>query len=289
MIEQIEDFKIPSDKAADIRELFIRRLICSCIENGIDVSTKKFCLDKIEKHGLDIRIITFNYTDTIEQLLNCNIEDTKVVISNVGHRRYTINAKLSEIAFVHGKLGKKPMYGRIDGENSFRRLVFGVENEHQIYDEKARTNVECLARLGKYTYKAYFQDVERRLGEAKKWISASNVIVTFGHSFGETDLHWWQEIYNCLLQKQCYLVGLEYYDKKEARKFNGDAILYKQRFLRRIFRSLTEDQVRNSQLADIAQKVHCVPPMDIEEPDGNIVYCDYLNLKYIGQLCLQNL
>lgn len=280
MTGEMSKFHVPVDQRQPIRELFAKRLICGCLEGGIDVGSQDLCLRTAEEKGVEMRIISFNYTNTIEQIIGDDMMPLDLVISDYGRREYRVGVRFSKVAFVHGKL---------NNERKYRRLVFGVDNEKQIEDPKVCEYDECLARMRKSSYKAFFRDPDRKLNTAMDWLRTSDVIVLFGHSLGITDLHWWQTIYDCVRTKRCYLVQFNHYSENDAKMYNDDEIVYKQAFLRKMFGGLGQEKVNSAFKDKFVKKIHIVPPAKVKSPNGQSLLGDYLNLNYVGQLCVQHL
>jgi hypothetical protein len=147
----------------------------------------------------DIKLITFNYTRSIEKLLGIE-ESLDGVNPNVQIeiRPNRCRTNLSAIEHIHGFTQK--------------RMILGVDNISQIINDDFRTNIDILERYVKTdcnnTYK---------LGHDKKcqqWIKDASLICLFGLSFGYTDKKWWNLVGNAL-QKDRKVIIFEHVRENE--------------------------------------------------------------------------
>ena len=118
----------------------------------------------------NINVITFNYTDTLEKLLD--------VDSNNFPKDLPHNSKLIDICHVHGRLGET--------------IIFGVDNVEQIKNPMFRANEYvnyCLVK--KATNMAINS---QNFSICENLIKEANLIILFGVSLGNTDLRWWRLI-----------------------------------------------------------------------------------------------
>lgn len=117
-----------------------------------------------------ISVMTFNYTNTLEKLLDIGSID-KVSDSH---------AKLEQIIHVHGTL---------DDDNA---IIMGVDNELQIANEFFRPNDNIKDFLVKNQSNLSMKYNRSKLCE--DLIQKANVIILYGVSLGETDRRWWKMI-----------------------------------------------------------------------------------------------
>lgn len=137
-----------------------------------------------------ITIINFNYTSTIERLLD--IKDPKVAVgkNSVGHGVY-----FSGIIHVHRSLK--------DGD-----IILGVNDVNQITNQSYKENTDILDCLVKPQANENQEDgINDRV---KNVIASSDMIVIFGSSMGETDNMWWTEIGKRLLNSKTLLLYFMY-------------------------------------------------------------------------------
>jgi hypothetical protein len=135
-----------------------------------------FMLD--QKHNdWDVKIITFNYTQSIEKLLNMNI-GKNIQIGETPKARH--NIILSAIEHIHGFTKS--------------RLVLGVNDISQIANNMLRTDPDVISRYIKINRnnKYYLKHDEK----CQQWINNANLVCLFGLSFGETDKRWWDMVSN---------------------------------------------------------------------------------------------
>jgi len=122
----------------------------------------------------DVKIITFNYTRSIERLLG-RIIDEKI---NIGSHHTSWKIKLSAIEHIHGFTDQ--------------RMILGVNDETQIANTAFHTDTDVVDRY----VKSKCNDVYG-LGHDKncqQWIKQANLICLFGLSLGDTDKRWWDAI-----------------------------------------------------------------------------------------------
>lgn len=117
----------------------------------------------IEDVDRDINFITFNYTDTLEELLNKCLRGNRVI-------------------HIHGSLNGN--------------IVLGVDNLEQLKTKYSISKRGKRAFVKTLINNEYDPDV---VEEAKELIAKSDVICIFGFSLGETDKTWVDLIANWLL------------------------------------------------------------------------------------------
>lgn len=127
--------------------------------------------------------ITFNYTNTIEKLLNFT-EET-ILVKKQGRRDLSI----SKIEHVHGFT------------NSM--FVLGVDNADQILNEDFRSE-----KLLRTIVKPLNNSRAKHLADerCKALINDANIICLYGMSIGDTDNTWWKYIGNLLHDKNKRLI-----------------------------------------------------------------------------------
>lgn len=121
----------------------------------------------------NVNIITFNYTDVLEQILH---DDIGMSIGK--HHNNNAEVVLRSIQHIHG-----------DFDSS---IILGVNDTTQISNDDFRTSEDLLDWLVKSkTQENRADGVERK---CKNLISEANLICVFGMSFGITDKLWWDSI-----------------------------------------------------------------------------------------------
>ncbi len=153
----------------------------------ISVSKYLGALDKnrynafIRTHGFsskDISVITLNYTDTLEKILNLSGGATT---KELGH-----SIILRDIIHVHGRLGGS--------------IIIGVDNEEQMKNEAFRKNDDIKDLMIKIQSNRVMK--ETRHIQCETLINEANVIVLFGVSLGDTDARWWKIIGDNLVKRK---------------------------------------------------------------------------------------
>ncbi len=135
----------------------------------------------------DLYIITFNYTETIEKLLNYKGESATAFSygSNI--------SRLIEIEHIHGYCD--PDKGR---------MALGLDNESQIHNPILSSSKSVCYRYLKPTYNSLFGEEHHR--KCLRWINVANFIVIFGMSIGISDQTWWNAIGKRLLTSDAILL-----------------------------------------------------------------------------------
>lgn len=149
----------------------------------------------------DLYIITFNYTETIEKLLNYKNEPIRAFSSGSN------NSTLIEIEHIHGFCN--PEKGR---------MALGLDNPSQICNENLSKSQRICYRFVKPT----FNDLNGEEHHLKclRWINNADFICIFGMSIGTSDQTWWHAIGKKLLTSNAILLYF-YYDGFELRNNNA--------------------------------------------------------------------
>lgn len=148
-----------------------------------------------------LRIISFNYTETIEKLLNYSGEE--ISAGNIGRS----SRKLSEIEHIHGFCD--PNKGR---------MALGLDNETQIKNSELASSNQVKARFIKPTYNSLYGEEHHK--KCLRWINNASFICIFGMSMGISDESWWHAIGN-RLETSDVRVLFFYYGGFELRNNNG--------------------------------------------------------------------
>ncbi|MCD7968789.1 MAG: bacteriophage abortive infection AbiH family protein [Alistipes sp.] len=131
--------------------------------------------DNWSNHNWDIKIITFNYTKSLEKLLAYENKALKIGTHGNNPSR-AIN--VSEIEHIHGFPNN--------------RMVLGVNDFTQIGNEKHQE-----VRIIRNKYIKPHCNSTYRLGHETKcvqWIGQADLFCVFGLSFGNTDKYWWEAV-----------------------------------------------------------------------------------------------
>lgn len=177
----------------------------------------------------NVNIITFNYTDVLEQILHDDIG------KSIGkHHNNNAEVVLRSIQHIHG-----------DFDSS---IILGVNDTTQISNDDFRTNEDLLDWLVKSkTQENRADGVERK---CKNLISEANLICVFGMSFGITDKLWWDSIISRLNFSPNTKVII--YEYAHGVSFNNNRIAEKGRYIRGAKRKLL-----SSSYQSLEDKVIC--------------------------------
>ena len=142
--------------------------------------------DRWGSNSWNINIITFNYTKSIEKLLDYNGRRISLGMSSE-------NNYLNEINHIHGYVDDK--------------MVMGVNDVSQVSNIKFHKNQDIKDALIKVdSNKACGHEIDSR---CEQLIKSSNLICIFGSSLGETDKKWWNLVGNQLIRNDCQLIIFE--------------------------------------------------------------------------------
>ncbi len=143
----------------------------------------------------NINLITFNYTQTIEKILE--YKGTAINLGN--HSNNPII--LQKIEHIHGYLNE--------------RMVMGVNDISQISNQYFQTSQNVLVDL----VKSNCNQAQKHMIDvwSKDLISKANLICIFGSSIGDTDKMWW-ELVGEQLKRDCFLLIFEKGDIIHSRR-----------------------------------------------------------------------
>ena len=149
----------------------------------------------------NLYIISFNYTETIERLLN--YENTPILYTK--YRGY--EHILKEIEHIHGFCN--PQKGR---------MALGLDNENQIHNPILAKSRIVSNRFIKPTYNSLY-GVDHH-SKCLNWIKGASFICIFGMSIGVSDQTWWHAIGTKLKNSNSVLLYF-YYDGFELNNNNA--------------------------------------------------------------------
>lgn len=145
-----------------------------------DINNKRNNIWNRSKNTIDF--ITFNYTKTIEHLLDKN------------HQQFS-GYNINEPVHVHGYYDN--------------RMILGVNDVSQINNEELKKNAYALDTLVKsrcnHVYGVGHTDKTTML------ITNAQLLCTFGLSFGDTDKIWWQQICQQFIHRNDLMVIIFWY------------------------------------------------------------------------------
>lgn len=163
-----EDIKYTTDDES-IRTRFISDLLnYDKYLNTDDLEQYRSKISKGSDTNIEINIITFNYTHSIESILGnslpINVNDTTVI---------------SHIEHVHGELNDIILFG-VDNTSQIHNA--SLQNDLDVADLICKPNINVSAERGSTVRMC--EDI----------IYKTDVFVLFGLSCGDTDANWWQLI-----------------------------------------------------------------------------------------------
>ena len=139
---------------------------------------------KWANHQWDVDLVTFNYTNTLEKLLDNSIQNVQI---GVHHKQVTI--KLRELIHIHGYID--------------REMVLGVNDKEQIDNTGFKDNLDVIETIVKPNCNiANKNGIDKKLTNK---IKRANLICIFGCSLGKTDAKWW-ELIGERLKEDCLLL-----------------------------------------------------------------------------------
>jgi hypothetical protein len=176
----------------------------------IEVEEINNYMSKWERNNWDIKIITFNYTKSIEKLSDytdrtvrvgtrlikgSNLQNNGIQSVNLPSKEVYVN--LSAIEHIHGFTNE--------------RMILGVNDTSQIANEKLQKEAAVIKRYIKSVCNSTYRS--RHEEKCQQWIAEANLICLFGLSFGDTDKKWWEMVGN-VLEKDCKIILFKYSEKK---------------------------------------------------------------------------
>lgn len=155
------------------------------------------CRIATRSNAWDVKIITFNYTNSIEKLLGFpNYIDEK------WKKSHAQSISSIEIEHIHGFIES--------------RLILGVNDTSQISNDIFHKDTKIADRYIKSECnKVYGLEHDEK---CQKWLESADLICLFGLSIGDTDKKWW-EILGEKIKEKCKLIMFEY---NPTKKFNGN-------------------------------------------------------------------
>ncbi|MGN0666786.1 MAG: AbiH family protein [Huintestinicola sp.] len=131
-----------------------------------------------EREAFNYNLISFNYTDTLEKLLNSKFKSEFPTTVNIGNSSYS--RKINSVLYLHGSL--KEGY-----------IIIGIDSFQQFKNETMQSN----NKLGRHCIKSII-NAQNGYGDKEEkfnsMIASSNLICAYGIAFGETDRSRWNAI-----------------------------------------------------------------------------------------------
>ncbi len=165
----------------------------------------------------EFRVITFNYTQTLNKILHYS-KEKKICLKN--------NSFLVDVQHIHG-IVPKPIGDCV---------IFGVSDKEQIENPAFREDEAVQKQIIKTRWNEIICDNRRdetnfRVNLFHKYIEDADIICTYGISFGETDRNWWNEICDKLLKDKETYLQIYAYNRDGGNQFADFAEKVKNGFL----------------------------------------------------------
>lgn len=190
---QIQDDIQISDDFSDILFTTMDKFFYKVLEQEYDEI--KFMLSENTNSHFNYRFISFNYTNSLEIILqNCK-KTAKNNSFNSSNLQQILN---KEVINVHGVID--------------RFLTLGLNDETQLASDFF--DKDDLIDLLKPDSLANSREYRRR--NAENTIENSDIIVIFGMSMGSTDKHWWEKIADVLLKAKNKKLIIHLYEKEPS-------------------------------------------------------------------------
>ena len=260
-----ELFSIPESDRQKTAETFIKRILS--IHEYMSDQCRQYYLDSMRNQPIDLNFITFNYTNTLEQLLDFNSnKQNKFDVKLSGDMSLKVTVK--DVCHVHGTLDDA--------------YVFGIDNPSQIDDSDVRRYCERNGGMLKARADEKLGLLNRKRGV--DIINQSDRIVTYGLSFGISDTSWWQVLFNAIFPNRKQLVVCPFrtdLPERPSAKKRGD--VYREE-KRKVFNSLI---VANQKLALTIEEINpptimSLRPSKVLDGLGKVHPCDYFCLSEIA-------
>lgn len=182
----------------------------------------------------EINFITFNYTHSLESLLNYS----NVPITIDGRKNNLLGVTINHILHIHG--------------TPSNRFVMGVDNAEQIENKQFRSHglLRTVVKPLNNSDGKELIDVQ-----CKSQIDKADIICIFGMSLGETDMTWWQYIGKSILNRQIRLL-LFWKDNYQISNRFQDELADKHDEIRDLFLSRTD--LNEEQKKSISSRIYVV-------------------------------
>lgn len=271
---EAERFSIPDGDGAKLAEELFSRMIR--LDRYLSFGHKKRFVQMIDQGPHKLSFIVFNYTDFIERFcmqLPVNGEDGMRKIVLKGDKEIEVEVKMP--CFVHGSLIRPP-------------FMFGTDNVRQIKDPIIRAECERTGRMIKP-----YMDEEEAVGyenAARTILGQSDMVVTFGLSYGASDRTWWKYLNQHLFRNNKELVICPFYKEDRPVRHSADMTIdNKQDALHQMFASLGNDGdvVLNFHRGNI-RKVTVLNDTPLSKHNGKDVRCDYLGLSTLSDAVIKD-
>lgn len=230
-----------------------------------------------EKKRVVVKILTLNYTDTIDRLLDFGGKTLRSRIYS-RHNGSDIEVEFRDVVHLHGKIGM----------NS--QVLFGVDNPNQVADLKLQLLCESEGYLLK-PQKARIGNLSQ-YWKGKEILGKSDVVILFGVSYGKTDMSWWDEIARNAVadvegkreRDKVFNVVLCPYTKEPIDVGTIDDKIYIEAQERRKLIDGMSDSMSSRLTDGMRERFHVLGYGPFKDPwSGERYFCDPLHLHSIGK------
>ena len=265
LVERNKLFEIPEAERRKTAEEFIRRVVC--LHEYMSPQCSQLYREQMNSQQVDINFLTFNYTDTLEQILDFHAGQSNEFSVQVSNNQ-TIKVLVKNVHHVHGTLDDA--------------YVFGIDSPSQIEDAEVRRYCERNGGMLKARADEKLGLLNRSRGMSL--LKHSNRIVTYGLSFGESDASWWQALFSEISTNRAQLVMCPFradLPERLSAKKRSDVYLEEKR---RVFNSLV---LSNPKLVERIEEfsppaIMSLRPSKSTDARGNIHHCDYFHLSALA-------
>ena len=272
LTEQNKRLQILKEKQGEVVTYFLKNIL-KLWPFMADRCSMEYKQSLYQTSSVEITFVTFNYTDSLEQMLGLaqNATNEFSIECEKGH---VIKVIVKEVIHAHGTLTSD--------------YVFGVDIPAQIADKKVRAS--CERRGGMLKARSLEKIGLMNRSKALRALHNSNVVVTYGLSFGDTDGSWWSELY-AIFRANIRLIICPYRtdlpDSGWSVKLRGEVFDQEKK---RVFATMIK---RNPDLNDEiesidAPRIVVLHPQKVSDGLGKVHQCDFFRLKYIGKKYVRN-
>jgi len=143
---------------------------------------------KNENEDWSIDIITFNYTSSLEKIID--FQEFPITLGDHNNNFLAYGSTMRSISHIHGELTNG--------------TILGVNDTSQINNEKLKEDIDFLSMFVKPTINREL----RRLIDKTSFdlIESSDLTCLFGVSIGDTDKIWWEKVGEMLVRRSSYRI-----------------------------------------------------------------------------------
>lgn len=176
--------------------------------------------DTYKNQDFKFCFICFNYTDTLDKIVNVTRKMKPIITTHRGSGTAVINDSLGAVLHIHGTLNEE--------------MILGVNDIEQVNSPFLKNDAEFLDTFIKKRMNSSIG--QRKTEHAHKLIEESHIICIFGMSMGITDKMWWEKIVEWLSLSDSNKLLIHYkgYEEELNRKLPIKTIRLNNRLKREI-------------------------------------------------------